>query len=353
MTDQLHAAKFPAGSIPTNGHSSSGPSAFARSGIAQHQITATPTAVPINQLKSADSPRLGGLNIDHAQSLADADAELPPIIVRRANMRIIDGMHRLNAAMLRGEDLIRVQFFEGDERDAFLLAVESNVTHGLPLKVAERRAAAARIIRSHPQMSDRSIAIVSGLAAKTVAAIRATDDDCTQVSARIGLDGRVRPLNTADGRRIAGTMFLNHPDASLRKVARDAGISVGTARDVRERIRRGGDPTLPRHRERSPGENGGAKSSAAGNIRRTADMVDHHSILEQLYRDPSLRYRDSGRTLLRWLGLRAISRQDWEGIVPTIPPHCAIVIARIARGSALAWADFADVLDQLVRDYDG
>jgi transposase len=308
-------------------------------------------SVPISELRSADSPRFGGLDAEHAQSLADVDVELPPILVRRATMRVIDGMHRLNAARLRGRDSIGVQFFEGDEDEAFLLAVQSNISHGLPLKVAERRAAAARIIGSHPEMSDRSIAAIAGLAAKTVAAIRNAAGDCPPVTARVGRDGRVRPLNAADGRRIAGSMFAEQPDASLRKIAKEAGISVGTARDVRERIRRGEDPTLPQPRGKDPSEvNGSSSRSGAGSSRRSIDAVDHQSILEHLRRDPSLRYSDSGRTLLRWLGQRAISTADWETIVTEIPPHCAIVVARIARGSALAWSDFAEALDQRVQE---
>jgi ParB-like chromosome segregation protein Spo0J len=311
-------------------------------------LTAPAVTVAINELRPADSPRFGAPDAEHAQSLADVEADLPPILVRRATMRVIDGMHRLNAARLRGRDSISVQFFDGDEDQAFLLAVQANISHGLPLRIAERRAAAARIVRSHPEMSDRSIAAISGLAAKTVAAIRGATEDCPQVGARIGRDGRVRPLNAADGRRIAGVMFTEQPEASLRKIAKEAGISVGTARDVRERIRRGEDPTLPRQRAKSAAENGSSARTAAL-ARRSADAVDHRAVLEHLRHDPSLRYSDSGRLLLRWLGQRAISSSDWEIIVTQIPPHCAIVVARIARGAALAWSDFADALDQRVQ----
>lgn len=315
-------------------------------------IPGLPTVVvPISELQSADSPRFDGINDEHARNLAGVDAKLPPILVRRATMQVIDGMHRLNAAKMCGRDVIEVQFFDGDAEAAFLLAVESNVTHGLPLKIAERREAAARIIRSYPRMSDRSIAAIAGLAAKTIAAIRGSADDFPQVSVRVGRDGRVRPLNASTGRQIAGRMFVNQPDASLRKIAKEAGISVGTARDVRERIRRGEDPTLQRPRAKCTGEGGTTARPAAGGLRRPVDPVDCHSILEQLRRDPSLRYSESGRNLLRWLGQRAISKADWETVVAQIPPHCAIVVARIARGSATAWTDFADALDGRVQTY--
>ncbi|WP_220378005.1 hypothetical protein [Streptomyces inhibens] len=46
---------------------------------------------------------------------------------------------------------IGVKFFDGSEKDAFVLAVESNVHHGLPLTLSDRTAAARRIVKSHPE----------------------------------------------------------------------------------------------------------------------------------------------------------------------------------------------------------
>jgi ParB-like chromosome segregation protein Spo0J len=57
-------------------------------------------------------------------------------------MRVIDGMHRLMAASLQGRESIDVMFFHGSEIDVFLRAVQENITHGLPLSQADRRAAA-------------------------------------------------------------------------------------------------------------------------------------------------------------------------------------------------------------------
>jgi hypothetical protein len=53
-------------------------------------------------------------------------------------MRIIDGMHRLLATSMKGRDTIEVWFFDDSPEDAFLRAVEANVTHGLPLLQADR-----------------------------------------------------------------------------------------------------------------------------------------------------------------------------------------------------------------------
>src|SRR5262249_14449183 len=136
--------------------------------------------------------------------LAEVHEDTPPIVVHRKTMRVIDGMHRLRAAVLRGADTIAVRFFDGSEQDAFVLAVELNHAHGLPLSQADRGAAAARIVRSHPHWSDRMIASRTGLSAKTVGGIRARASvEIPQSHARIGRDGRVRPVTTADARRQA------------------------------------------------------------------------------------------------------------------------------------------------------
>lgn len=79
--------------------------------------------------------------------------------------------------------------------------VAANVPHDMPLSQADRRAAVTRLIASHPQLSDRAIAHVAGLSAKTVAAIRRRSTDAVpQLNGRVGRDGRVRPVNGTAGR---------------------------------------------------------------------------------------------------------------------------------------------------------
>ena len=153
--------------------------------------------VPILSLQPGDSPRLEGEDKAHIAWLAETEAALPPILVDRRNMRVIDGMHRLLAASLRGREWIEVQFFDDSPAEAFRRAVEANVTHGLPLTQADRRAAAKRIVVSHPHLSDRAIGESTGLAARTVAGIRRRTADVARPNARVGRDGRVRPLDGA------------------------------------------------------------------------------------------------------------------------------------------------------------
>ncbi|RQX33168.1 hypothetical protein DLJ57_19775, partial [Micromonospora chalcea] len=127
--------------------------------------------VPVSALLPGDSPRLAGENVEHIRLLA-AMHDLPPILVQRGTMRVIDGMHRLRAAKLRGDETVRVTFFDGDDAAAFLLSVDANIKHGLPLSRADREAAATRILRLYPQWSDRAVAAAAGLSPTTVSGIR-------------------------------------------------------------------------------------------------------------------------------------------------------------------------------------
>jgi ParB-like chromosome segregation protein Spo0J len=305
--------------------------------------------VPVDALKPADSPRLVGEDAEHIRVLAESDRQLPPILVHRATMRVIDGMHRLSAARLRGQDAIDVVFFDGSTEDAFVVAVRTNITHGMPLSFADREAAVARIVNSHPDWSDRAIAATTGLAAHTVAAVRARIVGLPQPNARIGRDGRVRPLDSTDGRLVASRLIAAFPDASLREIARAAGISATTVRNVRERLQRGDDP-LPARRARNGGQVRLDGRGSTGEARRDdaerLSTQERNAVLQRLEQDPSLRFAESGHKLLRWLGRRVISEEEWRDIVASVPPHAAYVVSGLARRCASEWIEFAKKLEQ-------
>lgn len=303
--------------------------------------------VRVTDLRAGDSPRLDGLDPRHTQALAELGAELSPILVSRSTMRVVDGMHRLAAARAKGQEKISVQFCDGTDDEAFLLAVKVNAACGLPLTLADRRAAARRILRSFPQLSNRSIAAITSLAPNTVGRIREdTTVQPAQSNARIGKDGRIRPLDSTRGRQSASAHITANPTASLREIAARAGISVGTARDVRERIRNGQDP-LNTRRPRQTFANGAAPSPGAKQRARVATPpVDARAIVDGLQSDPSLRYQESGRSLLRWLCSRAVTPGEWQALVVDVPPHSAILISRLAHACADAWAQLAKELEQ-------
>ncbi|MFD3808604.1 transcriptional regulator [Streptomyces sp. NPDC058619] len=314
-----------------------------------------------------ESPRSRGLDQEHATQLAEYDGPLPPILVNRSDWRVIDGMHRLLAAYIRGQETIDVEFFEGSPEDAFLRSVEANVAHGLPLSLADRRTAASRIITSHPQMSDRAIARASGLGSKAVAAIRRRSTVAeAQLNTRVGRDGRVRPLNGAEGRQRAAEVMAQNPEASLREVARLAGISPATASDVRRRLKSGVPPAPSRLEARAIDEESTLPSPTPVTVSDDATPTFPSSrkvprqgyrprpvgrapgpVLDKLSRDPSLRFKEDGRHLLRLLQQNAAA--EWSSLTEAVPPYCGELVGDLARQYAANWLELAKQLEERER----
>lgn len=296
--------------------------------------------VPVTALRCGESPRLTGEDADHVRTLASSTMPLPPIVVHRSTMRVIDGMHRLRAAMLLSRTAVEVRWFDGPEEDAFVLAVEANTATGLPLSTADRRAAAARIIATHPDHSDRWIGSVTGLAPTTVGAIRRCSNvQDEQSNRRIGRDGRVRPVDGSSGRLLAAELMRAAPERSLREIARAAGIAPSTALDVRNRLRASADP-VPEGRSTPRRSDGATAETDAGPA----------AVLGALRDDPTLRFTESGRAVLRWLGLHVVDDRAATAVLGNLPPHCAAAVAAVARHNARFWERFADRLDELADD---
>jgi hypothetical protein len=344
--------------------------------------------VPLDLLSPGDSPRLEGHNAEHVARLAESDTPLPPILVERRRMRVIDGMHRLMAAIVSGRETIEVEFFDGSEAEAFLRGVQANISHGLPLTLPDRRAAASRIIHSHPHMSNRAIAEATGLGRTTVATLRQRIEfagPVTDSGLRLGIDGRLRPVNSAEGRYRAAQYLEENPQASLREVARNAGVALGTASDVRRRMLEG-LPALPagvgmlgpdrapegpevespggQCAQDAPDEVGDVVEAVcaarpalpgADPVGRVTELtrpwlrrrrgdgadVDPEALLTKLLRDPSLRYSDAGRQLLTTLRSNAVISQDRHELVASLPPHCEVLVRQLAEHYARMWQELA------------
>ncbi|MFH8612554.1 ParB N-terminal domain-containing protein [Streptomyces sp. NPDC018029] len=292
------------------------------------EVSGSITQIPIDMLRDADSPRLTGVDQDHVRTLAACTDKLPPIIVHRATMKVIDGMHRLHVARLNGQETIEVRFFEGSNREAFLLAVELNLKHGLALTLSDRKKSAMKILESFPEWSDRAVAVKTGLSGKTVGVLRRKfAGQIAQAPLRVGRDGRVRPLNSHKGRQKSAGIPAEEPDIVLRETAEAAGLSVSAARDAQKRLCRE-EGALP----------GAASKPRApqGGLEAMGSLVDTLAQLESLKRDPALKYSNDGREMIRWLEARIIRRTD-PGLVLQAPPHQARKIAALARACAAQW----------------
>ncbi|MGW4063512.1 streptomycin biosynthesis protein [Amycolatopsis sp. NPDC004747] len=324
-------------------------------------LSAVPERVSIARLVIVDSPRVHGEQVEHTKALAAVETPLPPVVVHRPTMKVIDGVHRVRAAVLRGDDAVDVLFFTGEDADAFVLAVELNHAHGLPLSTADRKIAAARIIGSHPTWSDRRISAVTGLAASTIVTIRARSTDrIEQSNVRIGRDGRTRPVDGSQARRRAAELIAANPEASLRQIAKAAHISPSTAKDVRARLARGESPVTPQQRRRDAAQEpvpraavppgnvprlAGPRARGAGPGRERVRDASSAEFVALLTSDPSLRFSESGRLLLRLIGCASIDDGQWAEMVHRVPVHQREKVVMLANECALAWRVFAERLE--------
>ncbi|MFI8993283.1 transposase [Streptomyces sp. NPDC053542] len=195
--------------------------------------------IPLRILRPGENIRTHGENQEYITTLAQSPMKLPPIFVHRGTMRILDGMHRLKAAELRGDQSIEVVFFDGDEEDAFVAAVSSNAQHGMPLSFDDRTAAATRILHARPHWPDRTIASVTGLDPRTVHALRGrTGVPDPQPSNLVPLE---RPRAAAPPRyaELPGRAPAPRLSTPVHQVAQEFELEPCTVVDVLSRLRRG------------------------------------------------------------------------------------------------------------------
>ena len=298
--------------------------------------------VPISSLVAADSPRRSGESAAHVRRLAQSEEPLPAILAHRPTMRVIDGMHRLRAAELRGQEHIDVRYVDGDEACAFVLAVQANTAHGLPLTLADRKVAAERIMETYPHWSDRMIAQATGLAAKTVAARRKRlSGEKQHLDVRVGRDGRARPVNGAARREAAARLISDNPAASLREIAERTGISPETVRSVRAQIM---DSTRPAGAQPV----NGAETASRPRRDRPGRQRSRHKVpagvsaLEALRADPAFRSNERARSLLRMLSSCAVLDEACSELIENVPVHCLERVADAARACAQGWQNFTE-----------
>jgi len=323
-----------------------------------------PTSLPIGRLDLSGSPRLGGIEKRHVSALAQlAPSALPPVLVHQRTLRVIDGVHRVHAAIVRGDATIAAELIECDEGELFVRAVQANASHGLPLSLEDRRAAGRRILEAHPDWSDRMIAKIVGLSPNTVGSMRRRQVAAADASGRrVGLDGRTHRLSPGDSRYAVREVLARNPAASVRELARSVGISVGRAHVLRRELLDGelheGAPAGGiRVEARGDGDGGcgcgcvcsceadtdaGWRKAAAK--RHLGGKVVPGSLVKMLAADPSLRLNEQGRGLLRLFVMQAIDPAEWSNLVDVVPAHRADVVIELAEGLSQTWSRFADEL---------
>lgn len=298
--------------------------------------------IEIEKLLTVNSPRSCGTDPEHVKRLAEIETGLPPVIVRKGTLQVIDGAHRIEAAKLKGRKRILAIFFDGTDAEALILAIEANTRHGLPLSLSDRKRAAQQLLALMPDLSDRAIGAKTGLAPGTVRAVRtrstAQDD---QSAVRIGRDGRARPVNsTAARERIAG-MLAEHPDASAVQIAEAAGASARLVRTVRNELAvksaaRSAAP--PGERPDRPRAETPPEPSVNSATLKAEDLI------ARLLSDPVVQVTPGGRHFVEWLRRHALGIDEIRSDLGWLPVECQADVLLIARQSACAWQALAGLL---------
>jgi ParB-like nuclease domain len=283
--------------------------------------------IPVVDLRPGLSPRAQPLCSAHVALLVELGGNWPPVVVRRADLQIVDGHHRVEAARRLGLDTISGYFFEGSDDDAYLDAVRLNIRHGLVLTMAERREAARLILSRHPDWADRRVAAICGLSRSTVGEVRRTsslesehrpDVKDGRLEKRIGRDGRSRPVDADALRLRIAELVAREPSASLRSVARVAGASPETVRAVRNDLRSGSS-------SRSESEPGPVE-------------VPH-----------AFGSTTPGRQFFEWFSRTQVGPDDPVVYAADIPLSRVYEVADEARQRAARWHAFADLVESRAR----
>jgi ParB-like chromosome segregation protein Spo0J len=288
------------------------------------------TRVAVADLSPGFQLRLGKINQDHVNAIALAGGNWPPIIVHRADNSIIDGHYRYLAACQLGHSQIDCIYFEGGKESAFLEALRQNRDHGLPLSLRDREAAARQVLALHPDWSDRRVGFICGLAPGTVSRLRtkvvgASDQD-GQLHARVGRDGKRRPVDPRASRSRIVSALRAQPDGSLRNIARVTGTSPATVRAVRA--------------ERNPARN--------GNEHKASNVLPAAPFSPGWIFDAALLSAVDGESFARWFERTSIG-DEWPAFVMGIPISRIYEVADEARRRAAAWLEFASTVEERVR----
>ncbi|AYF77982.1 hypothetical protein D7D52_33870 [Nocardia yunnanensis] len=256
--------------------------------------------IPLDRLHIESLVRISGENPRHIDALAQVAGALPPIVVHRPSMTVIDGAHRVRAAQAAGAQWIDAMYFDGDEGEALLLAIRLNRRHGLPLSAADRKAAAKRALSLFPEWSNRMLGEMIGLPERTIAGIRRQP----HVIGRVHW-GRERRTE----QRHAGQYCGESTDSVTRQAIRT---------DHSSAVPHAHAPTQSAHLSTSVAHSPAAQSaSAAGHAPNSAAQ---HTSSTVAAGDPTL----------------------WADLLHTLPPQSAALLADFARRQADNWAALAD-----------
>jgi ParB-like chromosome segregation protein Spo0J len=283
--------------------------------------------LPVADISVGYSPRETKVDGGHVAVLMEVVDHLPPVIVDRRTMTVIDGIHRLEAFRLAGRSHIKALMFNGKGTEAMVLAIQANVKHGKPLSRGERRVAARSLLYAFPERSDRWMGEVCGLSHTTIALIRKSL--CIADSrVRTGRDGRRRPVDRRAGQIAVARVIADNPTASVRRAAGVAGVAPSTVHRARARLYRGENPSP------APGP------SSAPRTQDPHEVSDREVVLATF---PELDEAAS------WLARTTVSIEDLRTYLGKLPLSAVYTVVDECRRRAQIWGEIAAAVEGRAR----
>ena len=271
------------------------------------------------------SPRRDKLDEGHVLALMEVIDQLPPIVVDKKTMSVIDGVHRLEAFRRAGRGEVKAVFFSGNETEVLVLAIRANVGHGKPLTLGERQSAAARLLYQCPDWSDRRVAEICALAHSTVAGIRKAVG-ANELSLRVGRDGRRRRAdpNVDQGPNGHEPVPRDKVEADLHETTEGAKALTGHRAQEEPLLA----PRLLR-----------VASTDRANGTRGAEGA--------------LRPGPERQKVCDWLARTAFPTEGLEELLNDLPLSRVYEVADECRRRSRTWAEIADLLENKVRSRQG
>jgi hypothetical protein len=299
-------------------------------------VLAAVVEVAVNSLRPGTSLRDAGVRRDHLDRLVATGGDWPPLLVMRDGLDVVDGQHRLAAAIELKLETTRAVLYDGPPEDALVEAIRANVTHGLPLTLSERKRAAVTLVSSHQEWSDRMIANTCAISAATVSKLRAMaecspDSHFVAVTRRLGADGKYRPASREELRNRIAEAIAARPSASLRAIAEVAGCSPATVRAVRKSIY---------HYQPRQSREGQAPQNLGPTQPDTGAAV-------KIWRsDSACASVESSDRFAEWFDRTRVEPSECSLHMPNVPLSRVYEVADEALGRSKLWSDFAAALQR-------
>jgi ParB-like chromosome segregation protein Spo0J len=196
-----------------------------------------PTIRPVKLARLQPGPTIRPLDEAHVLVLRGVLDRLPPIAVTEDDLMLIDGAHRVEAAVRARLTHLPAEHLALAPGEVLAERVRRNASHGLPLRLEERKRAALLLIAEDPTRSNAAVGRTAGLSTSTVRRLRGcpgrSENDLDTVT---GVDGNNYPRNPDDRRRAALDLLRREPGLSDRAIARQVRLSPTTVGALRRTV---------------------------------------------------------------------------------------------------------------------